>query len=45
VHRLSQTGEEAVDVRVSYVVDSDVGMAVLCEAKVRRPVLFLASLS
>jgi hypothetical protein len=32
VHRLSQTGKEAIDVGVSCVVDSDVGMAVLCEA-------------
>jgi hypothetical protein len=33
MHRISQTGEEAVDVGVSCIVDNDVGMAVLYEAK------------
>jgi hypothetical protein len=48
VHRFSQTGEEAVDVGVSSIVDSDIGMAVLCEAKMLegpsryRQVLFQA---
>lgn len=32
LHRLSKASEEAVDVGVSRVVDSDVGMAVLCKA-------------
>lgn len=34
LHRLSKTSEEAVGVGVSRVVDSDLGMTVLCRATI-----------
>lgn len=33
VHRLTQPREETIDVRVSGVVDKNVGMTILCQAK------------
>lgn len=36
VHRLSQPSEETVDVRVSSVVNRDIGMTILCETKLLK---------
>lgn len=32
MHGVAKTGKEAVDVRVSSIVDNDIGMTILCEA-------------